>query len=116
MGSSLAINIVSIIFCFLISKVFLDSRKFISIVLLKFFNNVPGYINFMVMDPEITTIVLACITRVQKDFASDSGRVKFNQVRARVLLACPDILDEAVDMIIQTIYDDFLKSQFKSLK
>lgn len=74
------------------------------------FSNVPGYVKLAVKDKKLQAIIFSAMARAQKEFGSTEGREKFRYVKTQVLKACPDLWDGAVDVLIQTLYDEFVKA------
>lgn len=67
------------------------------------------YIDEKIKDPEFKGYVTELIFKAQKYLSEEDGEEKFNFVRRYVLRLSPDILDDYVDEIIQTIYEEIKK-------
>lgn len=73
-----------------------------------FINGIDGYITQNIKNSYVRETVLRAILIAQKELASASGKERFIRAKTEVLKRCPDLLDEAIDKIIQTLYDEFV--------
>ena len=71
-------------------------------------NGIDGYISQNIKNYYVRQTVLHAILLAQKELASATGKERFIRAKTEVLKRCPDLLDEAVDKIIQTLYDEFV--------
>jgi len=73
-------------------------------------NGIDGYVNQNIKNSLIRETVLHAMLLAQKTMAVASGKERFNYAKSLVLKHCPDILDDAVDKILQTLYDEFVSA------
>jgi hypothetical protein len=79
-------------------------------------NGIDGYVSQKIKNQVIREIVLYAILLAQKEMATKSGKERFEYAKKIVIKFCPDILDESVDMILQTLYDEFINANLMDNK
>lgn len=79
-------------------------------------NGIDGYVSQHIKNYYIRETVLSAMLISQREMASATGKERFLKTKEAVLKRCPDLLDEAVDKIIQTLYDEFIHANFLDKK
>jgi len=79
-------------------------------------NGIDGYIYTSIKNPLVREVVLHAILLAQKELASSTGEERFKKAKAYVIAKCPDLLQDAVDKIIQELYDEFVTANLTDNK
>jgi len=73
-----------------------------------FVNGIDGYITLKIQNKLVREAVLHAILLAQKELGSASGEERFNKAKEYLLKKCPDILEDAVEKILQNLYEEFV--------
>jgi hypothetical protein len=78
----------------------------------RLFGNTNQYVASVMKDPAITRVIMASMVQAQKEFGSTEGKMKFRYVKTRLIQNFPSLWAGAIDLIIQAVYDEFIKADF----
>lgn len=78
------------------------------------FGKTDKYVSTVIKDPKIVQLVMFAFITAQKELGSEKGKEKFKLAKEIVLKASPDLWDGAVDVLIQTVYDEFVAAKVDS--
>jgi hypothetical protein len=78
------------------------------------FGKTDKYATTLVKDPKVVQTIMFAFIAAQKELGSEKGKEKFKLAKEIVLKASPDLWDGAVDVLIQTVYDEFVATKVDS--
>ncbi len=69
----------------------------------------------LLKDPAKRELALKLFVSAQKLFGGDKGKEKFDWVKARFLIYCPDFLDPVVEGFLQGLYNEIEENKAETL-
>jgi hypothetical protein len=81
----------------------------------EFWKDTPRYVRQIMRNDQMTRVVMAAIIQAQKEAASEPGHIRFEIAKNKIKAAIPDIWDDAVGHLLQSVYDTFTKTEIDNI-